>query len=326
MTVKGSYRPFIQKLAQLSLAILLLPSLLALGEAQFWLLELAAHFRLQAVLAAIVLALIFGPLKAWRSLVVALCLITLNGWFVGHAHMTSQPLAEPQADAQTLRVLQFNMNLFHPDPDGLATSLLETDADLIVLQELSPDAATRISAALADDYQHQLTLPQTNAFGMGVFSRFEITELQRLSATSLDAVSVRLSINTARHGDISLAAIHPPPPITRQLAALRNEEIGLAADWLAGRDGPKLLMGDLNLTPYSIWFRELVRQSGLQPVQKLLPFSNVTWPDRMIHWLFSIPIDHVMISEDLEFVSWRAEYGHGSDHAMIVADLQLATP
>ncbi|MEM6904228.1 MAG: endonuclease/exonuclease/phosphatase family protein, partial [Pseudomonadota bacterium] len=119
----------------------------------------------------------------------AALLVCLNGSFVGYAHLQSRAIEPTLPGTNLVRVVQFNMNLFHDDPSGLAQTLLEEKADLIVLQELTPAASVIINDELKNDLPHSISLPREHAFGMAVFSRFELTEKQRWSPTGIDAAS-----------------------------------------------------------------------------------------------------------------------------------------
>jgi endonuclease/exonuclease/phosphatase (EEP) superfamily protein YafD len=322
VTASPPTRPtFIGSLAELVLTLVLLPSLMALGEGWFWFLDLPGNFRMQAVVAAIVLLLVFMGLRQWRHAGVALFLVLLNGWFIGTITLQSRPIEAAAPDADRLRVIQFNIRLHNSEIEALAVTLKESHADIIVLQELVPEASSRLEEALAAEYPHRLMLPLDHAFGMGILSRYPLEEFQRWSPTGIDAVSFRLRVQTPQLGSVHLAAIHPLPPMNGEQAEYRNTEIMGAAEWLAAQEETRILMGDLNLTPYSIWYRRLVATSGMAPVRRLIPFANATWPDFYFIPPLRIPIDHILISDDLAFSSWQASFGHSSDHAMVVADI-----
>lgn len=318
---RKSWCRFISKLAGFLLSLLLLASLLGLGEMWFWFCDLWANFRMQFLLAAVVLLAVFIGLRQWREAAVALCLLVLNGWFVADIMLQSRAIEVAGPAESHFRLIQFNINRHNRQIESLAATLKASGADIIVLQELTPEANQLLEVALRQSYPYRLLQPLPHAFGMGLFSRWPLEALQRWSPVGIDAASFRVQMVVPGMGQLTLAAIHPYPPMNGAMAHQRNDEIMQAASWLAGQAGPRILIGDMNLTPYSVWFRKLMASSGLKPVRSLIPFAHATWPDSYLLLPLKIPIDHILISDDLAFTRWQAGFGHGSDHAMVVSDI-----
>ena len=84
---------------------------------------------------------------------------------------------------------------------------------------------------------------------------------------------------------------------------------------------PVLLLGDMNLTPWSPAFADLLQQTGLRDGRLgfgLLP----TWPAR---WgVLGIPIDHALISPAVTIHQMEIGRDVGSDHRPLVIEFSVS--
>lgn len=100
----------------------------------------------------------------------------------------------------------------------------------------------------------------------------------------------------------------------------RREQILALAEVLAGRDRPRVVLGDLNCEAGSATeaFRLLEERLGVVPYQPGLeqPTFPAASPARRLDWILASP--------DLEFVSYRPVEAYLSDHLGVVAELRLA--
>jgi endonuclease/exonuclease/phosphatase (EEP) superfamily protein YafD len=82
-----------------------------------------------------------------------------------------------------------------------------------------------------------------------------------------------------------------------------------------------VLIGDLNTTMWSPYFSELVKGSGLRDAR--LGFGlKPTWP-MPLPALFQIPIDHCLVSDDIEVLGVRTGGATGSDHRPMMFDVRV---
>ena len=82
-------------------------------------------------------------------------------------------------------------------------------------------------------------------------------------------------------------------------------------------DGPLVLAGDLNTSPWSNAFRKLRAVAGLAPASTLMP----TWPA----WPVALPqvaLDHIFVSPELAVAAAGTGPAVGSDHLPVWAQLE----
>ena len=115
---------------------------------------------------------------------------------------------------------------------------------------------------------------------------------------------------------------HPPPPISARHYRARNAQLNDLTGILHAFDGPWIVAGDFNATPWSADYRRFEGQTGLRNVRRgfgLLP----TWPSQLL--ALGIPIDHVLVSPDFAVTEAKTGPDIGSDHRPVIATLTLRT-
>ncbi len=97
------------------------------------------------------------------------------------------------------------------------------------------------------------------------------------------------------------------------------QQLRFVARKLASIDGAVIVVGDLNTTPWAKPYQELLANCHLKDPRigrGLLP----SWP--CFSFPFSIPIDHVLVSQNLKVLSLLLGPFVGSDHRPLVLDIQ----
>jgi endonuclease/exonuclease/phosphatase (EEP) superfamily protein YafD len=117
---------------------------------------------------------------------------------------------------------------------------------------------------------------------------------------------------------LTVVASHPVPPISATNTSLRNQQVMELSRFLAGTEGPTILMADLNMTPWSPTFETLLDQSGLHNTG-LGWGLQATWPAGV--FLLRVPIDHVLVSPGVMVLNRMIGPHLGSDHLPVIIDL-----
>lgn len=288
-------------------------------------LELLLHFYPQAVgLWGSALGLLILVTLTRRSGARELLAIVLSLVLAGLLVLPLIPYWVPQADTATsepvdskapaLRMVLANVLFTNPDPQAfmawLNTSTPHSHLpDLVIIEELNRAFETAMNQHPAYGYRHSVYTG--DAFGIGVWSREPITvNTAYLGEAQLPSLAIHWQ-------GVNLLATHPLPPIEARYFKARNTQYLALGQFLKDLSGPKILVGDLNITPWSGYYQALEKDNGLRNSrqgQGILP----SWPS---HWPapLRIPIDHVLWQGPWQRVETRLGPDIGSDHLPVMA-------
>jgi endonuclease/exonuclease/phosphatase (EEP) superfamily protein YafD len=306
----------IHKLLVVLLIVLWLLTLISLFGHHVYL-ELATHFRLQYALAASVLVALLIVLHSWKLLPFALGCALINWAYVLPYYSTPR---RHESTTSPLRLMLINMERANRNYAAVTKAVVDTNADIIVLQEFTLAWQDHIEG-LSAEYPYYEPIPRSDGGGMALFSRYPLTgvEVLTLDASTHVAVLARANVNGTV---VSILALHPPAPVRSDKFVNRNRQFNEAAALLRSISRPKVLIGDLNTTMWSPYFRELIKDSGLRDVR--LGFGlKPSWP-MPLPALLQIAIDHCLVSDDIEVVAVRTGGSTGSDHRPVMFDVRLA--
>jgi endonuclease/exonuclease/phosphatase (EEP) superfamily protein YafD len=300
----------------LAILTLLIVSLLSLiGYCGTWqrYFELASHFKLQYLEIALICLLALLIMRAWRWASVALICAALNAaviipWFY--------PLSQQSDSRHDLRLLLANVNAGNTNYPALIDLITAESPDIIIVQEAG-DAWLQALEQLAGAYPFTRFVANRDHAGISIRSRFPFEPIADDSFGEIDfpLIAARIKLDNL---SFSLITLHPPPPITDAFFNERNRQLGEVAQLVRQVPQPAVVAGDLNISLWSPYYKKFCEQSGLKVVRQgfgILP----TYPTH--NRLMMIPIDHCLVTPDLEVTNCRIGKDVSSDHLPIIVDL-----
>ncbi len=284
-----------------------------------WLLDIPNHFRVQyfsLLLLAAVGCLAFGWL--WEA-GIALGLALVN---LGVILPRLIPLARAASNGSDYRLLLSNVLKRNRSYHKVLDMVNSQQPDLVVLIE--PDRTWLKSLAeLRQDYPFWYSEPRKDAYGIAILSRqpFDSAGVTYLGSAGVPTVVVRLYLNNDPNRSLTVIATHPPPPKGARHTARRNDQLRALAKFVRQQRGSVMLCGDLNLSPWSPHFFDLIRDSGLVDSGRGFGIQP-TWPADNF-WLRT-PIDHCLVSPHVMVRRRWLGPRVGSDHLPVILDFSLA--
>ena len=195
----------------------------------------------------------------------------------------------------------------------------KTKAYLLVLQEVTDNWDDQIET-LKQKYPYSNIAPGPEGSGMAVLSRFPFQHEQILHLDASTHVAILVKVEVEER-PVTLLSLHPTTPITPKKFENRNRQFVEATKLLNAAEGSKILVGDLNISMWSPYFRTLVEKSGLKDVR--VGFGLLTtWPMPLPSFL-RLPIDHCLVSRDVTVKEVQIGDKINSDHRPLIVDLIL---
>lgn len=220
-----------------------------------------------------------------------------------------------------MRVVYFNVNTANTRYADTITFLEHLDADLVLLLEVDPSwlAALKI---LESRYPHSVAEPRVDNFGIALFSRWPIMTKEIVDLGDAGVPAIAAVIDTPQ-GNLLVLGVHTLPPVSLEYVTDRDRQLAAIPEFLSRSERPTLVLGDLNTTPWSIHFRRLLDNSGLEDCGRSFGLQP-TWPTNNRALL--IPIDHCLKSQHVRIADKFTTPDLGSDHLPSVVDFSFSEP
>lgn len=288
----------------------------------------------------LVAPLLFGPLivlvpllgwlhsrrfRVCVGLLILLFVVSFGGLFL------PRTAPAPPREASTVRVMTFNHYYRNRDLAAVKAAILRQDADLVGLQELTPEVAEVARRELSMQYPYQLLRPGTATDltgGLGLLSRFPLVGAvydtayrgQRVTVEGpsgrFTLINLHLKIPFEDRENGQLVSYSAAGERGRQLRELRQTVTGL---------GPLVVIGDFNLSDREADYRALA-QLMTDAYRHTRPGFGYTFPaGRVIRGVPLVPLvrlDYVWL-KGLRASSAYRDCRSGSDHCLVVADVLL---
>jgi endonuclease/exonuclease/phosphatase (EEP) superfamily protein YafD len=296
----------------------------------WWVADLSSHFTVYYTVGSAVVLLLAVVLRRWRTAVVLLIVLSLNAWSIYPTFFGGGGAVD--AKGPLLRLAQVNLLHKNRDRERAIDFISHCEADIMIVQEVDPWWERVISEA-DTPYRFEVSRPRDGSFGIALLSRESLAGDQRIVVESTrvidfangfagaerPAVEATLLLDGRR---VKLLSIHPPPPVSAGLTALRDSILRQAKEWAGAQTAPHIIIGDLNTTPWSYAFSILTGDGQL--VSTLDGLGNQgTWPTGLpLPW--KLPIDHCLLSEGLICIDRRIGTEIGSDHLPLMMELMLS--
>ncbi|WP_309721888.1 endonuclease/exonuclease/phosphatase family protein [Armatimonas sp.] len=307
---------FFLSLPRAFLACLCIATLFGFCGRWSWVLDLFSHFRVVYVwaLALLVGWFLWRKQRAWVGVALVFCVVNfVTLW--PYLFLPRIPL--PPASSPRLKVFHANLLVLNTNYAAVQEQIKAESPDIVALAELTPGWFAALEP-LKKTYPYFVRNDAGDRFGLGIWSKFPMTgEAQYLGAGARCSVLAKVDLPTGKK--LTLLYTHPWPPSKAAWVVEQKRQLAAVAECIRAEPGPKLLLGDLNATPWSALFRKLEHDSGLRDTERDGGIA-FTWPAPLP---IRIPIDHCLVSPELQVLRRRAGRATGSDHLPLILDFVL---
>jgi endonuclease/exonuclease/phosphatase (EEP) superfamily protein YafD len=283
---------------------------------------LALTFTPYAAATSVIPVIVAGALGNWPAF--GLGLVVLADYACVVAPRAVRTGGTPAGDdpSPRLRVLTANLWLGRADATAVVELVRRTGADVLGVQELTPELAAALDAAgLAEEMPHRQVEARRGASGTALYARHPITTLPG----GADTVHARVEAEVKVPGTapIRYSAVHPPAPLRgmagRWAADLASLPATAGTGGPGGTDAPvHIVAGDFNATLDHARLRELISRGYRDAAAasgRGLERTFLTGPP--------ITIDHILTDRRCRVTEVRAHEVRGSDHRALFAVVHL---
>jgi len=295
-------------------------TLLSLLATRHWFFELFTHFRPYYLLPQVALVLVLLSWRQRSALTLTLVLAASNLWFVGPyvAPLLVQESAALVAGTTTT-VVVVNLNYRNDEHARVLDYVRRRSPDVVLFSELT-GAWEAALTSLESDYPYKTTYAREGPYGMGMYSRLPLDSIEALELGAADTVNVR-AVFTVGGQRIDIYSVHLMAPVKPDWAATRITQFDALKESIARTKAPghiTVVAGDLNVTPFSPYFTDLLEDAGLTDAAQRYGLRR-TWPTYAFP--LGIPIDHCLVSAGGAVARVALGPDLGSDHLPLEIEL-----
>ncbi|WP_319423173.1 endonuclease/exonuclease/phosphatase family protein [Pleurocapsa sp. FMAR1] len=281
--------------------------------------EFASGYKLQFLLMALC-SLVYFLLtheKLWIAaslFCVLLNLAEILPWYF------NQPKITNPEQYQALKVFSYNVLWSNKNYDKAIALVNQEQPDIAVFLEAIPHWHPHL-AALSSSYPYHV---RSEKMEMEVYSKLPLANPQlKLYGTYRGLIIADIKV-----GDrlVRFVATHAYPQLYygRPGWEIRNQhlEIGIG-EYVKTLTQPVIVIGDLNVSMWSPFYYSMIKLSGLHNARQgfgILPTHSIVAPQVAA---LSAPIDHCLVSADIQVKNFKLGRAIGSDHLPIIAELLI---
>lgn len=311
--------------------ILLVSSAVPLVRHDFWTFRVFEFPRFQKWVINLILGvahLSISDISNTLNIVVLVLLLVNFGYLTYqiYPYLTISPRQienAPKGANPHVRILIYNVYQYNRKFEKLDALVRRTDADLVLMVETDKWWKDKSMSGFGSDYPHRILEDRENTYGMLIFSKLPISNVQVRHLIKKEVPSVSMTLELEKEKKIKFYALHPEPPVPGENlhSTQRDAEILIIGKEAAEESLPVIVAGDLNDVAWSYTTHLFQKISGLlDPRRGRGFFSSYHAKHPLLRW----PLDHIFCSGHFRVCKMKRLSGIGSDHFPILVELYLS--
>ena len=280
------------------ISLIVLGTFICVFTPNYFLFKMGARFAVQIMLGYLLLGFVFLLIGQPKLMFTSFACCAGLCLFLKYASdgQLNLPLRN---DHKTLNVAHFNVSTSTIDYQRTINEILAVDADVISLQEVTPDWDAELKLSLQEEYPYSITIVRLDPFGLAIYSRFPLISTDTFMYEDIPNIVGTVQINE-KEQEICFIASHTVPVFyTSDYERQRNHFMTIA-NYTNNTDCPVITIGDYNAVPWSYEIQDFKSAANLNDSRRgFMPASNGSFS------LFQIPSDHIFYSEHLECLGFQ---------------------
>lgn len=310
---------FIRFVVSFLIVLLVIATFLPMIDTDWWWVSFLSFPRMQFLYALVVLIILSMALPGRFRWVAALSTLIALAAIVYQSIVLAPYSSIVGVQAQTapscpegdqLKLLEANVEMTNEHDRRLFEEIDKNSPDVIFVQEIDDWWASQF-AAMHERYPYFKEFVTQNYYGLELLSRFRLLDPQILFPAQSRDPAVIAGVALPSGQRFEFYGVHPRPPVFGQSSAERNAELMDIALRMSAQEGPSVLAGDFNSTP---WMPVVERTARLGRL--LDPRVGRGWyPTWKANSTFARwPLDNVFFTNQFTLVDFRVLPPFGSDH------------
>jgi endonuclease/exonuclease/phosphatase (EEP) superfamily protein YafD len=287
--------------------MLIIGMLFCIITPNFFVFKWWSRYAMQITIAYWVIGLLFLTLKNIRLTLIAfictsfLCLHLRNAMRkdMADAAKTNEPIVS---------VAHFNLSSGIGTPEGTLSAIKQTEADIISLQEVSPEWESFLNDSIACDYPYNCKVATADLHSSRFYSKFPFLSCDTFYAQGAPNLVIGFP-NMYNEGKLYLISSYIEPPLFEQAYDKLKSQLDTIAAYVERLKSPVITLGDYNIHAFSYEIQKFRLKTVLQDSRRgYRPTRN----DGRIA-LLEVPIDHIFYSNHFTCIEFQTISGSQSE-------------
>jgi endonuclease/exonuclease/phosphatase family metal-dependent hydrolase len=226
----------------------------------------------------------------------------------------------------SVAVRTMTVNMLYGRADAPAVTRVATDsADIVMVQEITPEAVVRLKAAGLDEtFPCSAIDARPDAAGTALYSRYPMTDHRNVDGFRVAQVTARLQVDGVA-GPVGVASVHLDAPWPRPVGSWHSD-IALLPTILAeladqSGTGATIVAGDFNATIAMKPFQELLADGYHDSAEQAGAGRQFTYPGNK-RYPPLIGIDHIITRNATEVTTETVKIPD-TDHRALLATIMV---
>ncbi|MCH9812338.1 MAG: endonuclease/exonuclease/phosphatase family protein [Epsilonproteobacteria bacterium] len=297
----------------MSISILFFISIAGFLGHVHWTFDLFSHFRMQYFILSLLSLVILFVSKNRFFMFIGIITLSLN-FYTLYPYYLSKP--QVKSSHVELSLMTHNLLTSNRKYSEVIANVESFKPDILFLAEVNNAWVSHLNR-LKKLYPYSMIEAREDNFGVALFSKLPLQKSEILFFTGLPSLHVVVE----KDGKfIDVIGTHPYPPLGKYGSDRRDKHLEELSHFCNTLHGSKIVMGDLNTSPFSFHFQRLIAQTSLH--DSALGFGLVpTWSSTFA--LLAVKLDYILVSNDISVINHQVGNTAGSDHSMVFATVGM---
>ncbi len=286
-------------------------AILAIVQVPHWFFQLFTHLMFQISSGLVLFVFLLGMIGEKKFALFASILVITTFFYQWNG---TQKMNGEVHSKTSIKLISINVLSSNTQFNRVQTFINQEDPDILVISEYTSSWQSNLTL---QNYPYFIESVRNDNFGIALFSKLPLTEKEILHLGEERFPVVKASV-TLNDQSTTVIGVHLENPIGPKSMDLQNLQLDQVVDKF-GQLSSIILAGDMNLTSFTRQFRTLKRKLNL--IDSREGFTRqASWPTLLPSFL-RIPIDHVLVSKDIEVIERSLGPEVGSDHLPVLITL-----
>jgi endonuclease/exonuclease/phosphatase (EEP) superfamily protein YafD len=296
--------------------ILLLPAVLVIFAPAVYSFKWFVDYSLQVMFLYLGLGFIFLFLTRnyWLSLSWGACIFLCM--FLKYTSNQAFSFEKPSG-GEIITVANYNIS-FVDSIQNIIHCIQKDNAELVSIQEVTPDLDTFLRSALKDKYPFHFSLKRADFYGMLIFSSMPFEKIDTFQYDNIPNVYGKLKVEGNADG-FGFIVSYCPPSFSSQTYLQLKAHLKVIAQHAKDESGAIIAMGTYNTVPWAPEVQDFKRIARLNDSRLGIAPTAASSSNP----LFQIPVDHIFHSDKLKCTNFRVLSYNENAHLGIEGSFEI---